>query len=183
MEARWSTPWNISYPIDTFFDRLEDCFVMATSNPPPYTTDQMINKGITAIEVTGIFTTALLEWNGIDLIDQDWATLKHHFGEAYEIYITTGNVGNNPYVGRANNTEVIDEEDDNSVLTITNAVGNMQMANNANSQAVREDVTALRSEIGFLRADVNSRNQGAANSNQAAPPPQWAPAPPYVAPP
>ena len=180
MEAQWSTPWNTSYPIETFFDRLKDCFVMETRNHPPYTTDQMISKGITAIEVTGIFTTALLEWNGMDPVDQDWATLKHHFGEAYEIYITIGNVGNNPYVGRANNSEIIDDEDDDSVLTITKVVGNMQMVNNAHSQAVREDVTALRREIGFLRAEVRSRNQGAANSIQAAPPPQWAPASPYA---
>ena len=131
MEARWSTPWNTSYTIETFFDRLEDCFVMATSNPPPYTTDQVISMGITAIEVTGVFTTALFEWNGMDPVDQDWSTLKHHFGKAYEIYITTGNVGNNPYVGRANNFKIIDKEDDDSVLTITNVVGNMQMANNA----------------------------------------------------
>ena len=65
MEARWSTPWNTSYPIKTFFDRLEDCFVMATSTTPPYTTDQMISKGITAIKVTGIFTIAPsngMEW-------------------------------------------------------------------------------------------------------------------------
>ena len=120
----------------------------------------MISKGITAIEVTGIFTNALLEWNGMDPVDQDWATLKHHFGEAYEIYITTGNVGNNPYVGRANNAEIIDEEDDDSVLTITNGVGNMQMESNAQSQAVREDVTELRREIGFLRAEISARNQG-----------------------
>ena len=85
----------------------------------------MISKGITGIEVTGIFTTALLECNGMDPVDQDWATLKHHFGKAYKIYITTGNVGNNPYVGRANNSEIIDKEDDDSVFTITNVVGNM----------------------------------------------------------
>ena len=102
----------------------------------------MISKGITAIKVTGIFTTALLEWNGMDPVDQDWARLKHHCGEAYEIYITTGNVRNNPYVGHANNAKIIDEEDNNSVLTITHVVGNMQMASNAQSQAVREDVTS-----------------------------------------
>ena len=116
---------------------------MALSNPSPYTTDQMISKGITAIEVTGIFTTSLLEWNVMDPVNQHWATLKHHFGEAYEIYITTGNVGNNPYVRRANNAEIIDKEDNNIVLTITNVVGNMQMANNSHSQVVREDVTAI----------------------------------------
>ena len=65
-------------------------------------------------------------------------------------------------MGRANNAEMIDEEDDDSVLTITNAVGNMQMANNAQSQAVREDVTELRREIGFLRAEISAHNQGAA---------------------
>ena len=73
----------------------------------------------------------------MDPVNQDWATLKHHFGEAYKIYITMGNVRNNPYVGSANNAEIIDEEDNDSVLTITNVVGNMQMANNAQSQAVR----------------------------------------------
>ena len=35
MEARWSTPWNTSYLIETFFDGLEDCFVMTTSTTPP----------------------------------------------------------------------------------------------------------------------------------------------------
>ena len=56
----------------------------------------------------------------------------------------------------------------------------MQMANNAQSQAVREDVTEMRHEIGFLRAEISAHNQGATNSIQAAPSPQWAPAPPYI---
>ena len=116
----------------------------------------------------------------MDPVNQDWATLKHHFGAAYEIYITPGNVGNNPYVGRANNAEIIDEEDNDSVLTITNVVGNMQMASNAQSQAIQEDVTELRREIGFLRAEISTRNQGAANNSQAALLPQWAPMPSYV---
>ena len=85
-------------------------------------------------------------------------------------------------MGRANNAEIIDEEDDNSILTITNVVGNMQMASNAQS---REDVTELRREIGFLRAEISACNQGAANNSQAAPLPQWAPmpTPPPLAPP
>ena len=78
----------------------------------------------------------------------------------------------------SNNSEIIDEEDDNSVLTITNVVGNMQMASNAQSQAVQEEVTELRREIGFLRAELSARNQGAANNSQAAPLLQWAPMPP-----
>ena len=81
-------------------------------------------------------------------------------------------------IGRANNAEIIDEEDDDSVLTITKVVGNMQMASNAQSQAVREDVTELRREIGFLRAEISARNQGAAHNSQATPLQQWAPMPP-----
>ena len=52
-------------------------FCHGNEQPPPYTTDQMISKGITAIEVTGIFTTALLKWNGIDPVDQDWANITY----------------------------------------------------------------------------------------------------------
>ena len=83
-------------------------------------------------------------------------------------------------MGRANNVEIIEEEDDDNVLTIKNVVGNMQMASNAQSQAVREDVTELRREIVFLHAEISARNQGASNNSQAAPLPQWAPMPSYV---
>ena len=67
-------------------------------------------------------------------------------------------------MGCANNAEIIDEEDDDSVPTITNVVGNMQMASNAQSQAVREDVTeraarldscAQRSVRAIRGADLN----------------------------
>ena len=34
METRWSAGWNPSEPVENFFDRLEDCFVMATAQPP-----------------------------------------------------------------------------------------------------------------------------------------------------
>ena len=61
----------------------------------------------------------------------------------------------------------------------------MQMASNAQSQAVQEDVTELRREIGFLRAEISARKQGAARNSQAAPLTQWAPmpTPPPLAPP
>ena len=64
LEKRWSDGWNPNEPIESFFDRLEDCYVMAITQPPAYTSEQMIDKAVTAIQTTGLFPTAILDWNG-----------------------------------------------------------------------------------------------------------------------
>ena len=48
---------------------------------------QMVDKVYTAIQETGLFSTACLDWNVMD-IDR-WSDLKDHFTEAYEAYLVT----------------------------------------------------------------------------------------------
>ena len=62
MEADWSTAWNLLEPIGLLFDRLEDCYVLSVAAKPTYTQDQMINKALTAIQQTGLYPTAILEY-------------------------------------------------------------------------------------------------------------------------
>ena len=61
MERRWSESWNPNEPIEHFFDRLEDYFAQSIAQPPSYTADQMTDKALTAIQLTGLFPTAILE--------------------------------------------------------------------------------------------------------------------------
>ena len=87
MERRWLAGWDTNGPLENFFDRLEDCFVMSITQPPPYTSEQMIEKAKTAIQTTGLFPTAVLEWNGFLPGNQSWPEFKSHFQDAYEVHL------------------------------------------------------------------------------------------------
>jgi len=69
-------------PNETFEDvicRLEDCYTFAIIAQPAYTTAQMVDKAKTAVQLTGLYQTAILEWNALDDVDKTWANFKNHF--------------------------------------------------------------------------------------------------------
>ena len=123
MELAWSTLWTPADPIEVMIDRLEDCFVLAKHSGIAYTFTQMIDKALTAVQVTGLFPTAILEWNGFASEDKTWPEFKSHFIKTYELWMLSGVAGiGHSYQGSANAQEI----DDNSVVTtITKSVQEM----------------------------------------------------------
>jgi hypothetical protein len=71
-EALFAAPWNTTEPIEAYFDRIEDCFAAAMIASPPYTTEQMIIRTITSIQLTGLYSQALIEWNALPDIGKTW---------------------------------------------------------------------------------------------------------------
>ena len=133
MERRWSESWNPNEPIENFFDRLEDCYVQSITQPPAYTAEQMVDKALTAIHLTGLFPTAILEWNGFADGHQTWPEFKSHFQEAYELHLQSGGFnGNNPYHGAANAFA----DGDDSIEEINESITNIHRAHNANTEAI-----------------------------------------------
>ena len=45
----------------------------------------MIDKALMAFQSTGLYATAVIEWNGFDANNQTWAKFKAHFSEAYDV--------------------------------------------------------------------------------------------------
>ena len=64
-EVAFSFPWNIDFPIEDYFFRLEECYVTALMVIPAYTMDQVVDKALSTIQPTGLFSQAVLEWNGL----------------------------------------------------------------------------------------------------------------------
>ena len=62
MEADWSADWNPLEPIELLFDWLEDCYLVSVAAKPAYTQDQMIDKALTVIQRTGLYPTAIWEY-------------------------------------------------------------------------------------------------------------------------
>ena len=50
----------------------------------------MIDKALIAIQSTGLFEIAVLEWNGFDAMNQTWPEFKEHFAEAYDSRLASG---------------------------------------------------------------------------------------------
>ena len=154
-ERKWSEAWNPSEPIEELFDRLEECYVLALVNKPEYTQEQMIDKALMAVQSTGLYATAVLEWNGFDANNQTWAEFKAHFSEAYDIRLQSGTGMGNSYHGAAN---AIDGDDD-SLGSITQSITNMHMAYNVNAQAMNDNMSTITAETASLRAALLATQQ------------------------
>jgi hypothetical protein len=84
-DALFSAPWNTAKPMETFFDQLEDCYIAAIMASPPYTMEQMMTRPIMTIQITGLYSQALIEWNGMPTAVCTWDALKLHFTTVYII--------------------------------------------------------------------------------------------------
>ena len=131
---------------------------------PPYTQEQLIDKAIIAIQRTGLYELALLEWTGLADENKTWQQLKLHFEEAYEQRLDSDQ-GTSSAHGCVNNMTA--SEDDNTVTTIQESLTNIHMANNANYASLQENLQAERSENAALRVELAATQQTMANFTQA----------------
>ena len=170
MENLWAQIWNPQVPIEAYFKQLEDIYEQALAHPPAYTSEQMIGKAITSMEQCGLFPTALLEWNGFDPTNKDWANLKAHFSEAYRLCITSGPAGRKLLSGVVANAQTLTEkgEEDDDLTIITNALGEVTMANNAATETMREQLATLNQEVASMRAALATNTQGTVTSGQTS---------------
>eukprot|EP00804_Cyclotella_cryptica_P024020 CCRYP_020051-RA/>CCRYP_020051-RA protein AED:0.50 eAED:0.38 QI:0/-1/0/1/-1/1/1/0/399 len=173
-------PWDPADPIEALFDRIEDCFIFALICKPEFTMEQIIDKAIVAIQLTGLYETVLLEWSGFAEANKTWQQLKLHFEEAYKLRLASGQgtASTHGYVNSAT------ANDDDSIASIQESIVNFHMANNANYQSMQEVLQAARAETVSLRAELQVTQQSFANfarttSAPFTPPiPQYVPAPP-----
>ena len=94
-----------------------------------YTQEKMIDKALTAIQCTGLYPTAILEYQAFPM-EKNWAEFKNHFAEAYMILLQSGQSGGNPYHGAANAYESYDSD---NINTLHNTLANLTHASNANT--------------------------------------------------
>ena len=87
---------------------------------PPYTQEQMIDKALIAIQLTGAYEIVTQEWAGFAATEKTWHQLKAHFTEAYDIRLSSGagTAGMAGYHGAAN---VVDND---SLGSITQSIAN-----------------------------------------------------------
>jgi hypothetical protein len=147
-------PWKHgTETIKEIFNCLKECYVIALRAKPAYTVEQLIDKAVTSVQLTGLYPTALLEWNGFAEENKTWPELKLHFTEAYDLLlITRGGTAGAAGYHSANTTTT--EEDDDSMTSITVSIANMHIANNANAQVINDNRSSITAKTPKLRAMI-----------------------------
>ena len=152
-EENWAAAYNPNEPIEDLYDRLEECFVVAIVAKPSCTMDQMVDKALIAVQRTGLYATAILEWNAVDIMNQTWPEFKMHFTEAYDLRINlrAGTEGTMGYHG-VNNATGADGDSWSSINEgLMAQMQQVQLANNTSAQATNENISALSAETRKLR--------------------------------
>ena len=147
-EALFKARWNTAEPIETYFDRIKDCYVAALIAAPPYTMEQMSARALTSIQLTGLYSQALIEWNLLPAGNQTWEPLKTHFTMAYiaREQSGTGTTGANRYHVAANAIANVDALY-NIETTLNHELSNLHVANNANHQSTLGSIAKLRTAL------------------------------------
>ena len=159
-EQMFAKGWIQGEPIEELFHRLEDCFIQAIMMKPAFTEEQLIDKAKSAVQRTGLYSTAMLEWNAFEPAQHDWQTFKQHFAEAYDNKIRTGagTTTDGNYHGMYSAEEQGDDDDD-SLASIIQSVNHMQLANNTQAQATADSISALTAETRTLHAALVATQQ------------------------
>jgi hypothetical protein len=113
--------------------------------------EQMMTRAIMAIQITGLYSQALIEWNSIGAAACTWDALKVHFTTAYIVreQSGTGSTGANGYHTAAN-TIAHDDAINNIESTLSHELTSMHTANNANHQSALAMIAALQQQLALL---------------------------------
>ena len=149
--ALFGAPWNPADPIETYFDRLEDCFVTAIIATPPYTMAQMMDMAIMTLQITGLYSVALTEWERTPPADKTWDALKSHFATAYNLRLISGTTtaGHAGYHSAAN---IVERDDtlNNIEQTLNHELSSLHLANSANHHSTNQLIAAFQQQLTAL---------------------------------
>jgi hypothetical protein len=182
----WNASWNPAEPIETMFFHLEELFRQSVRAGIPYSLMHLLDKGLDNIKKTGLFITAVVEWNGFDDANKSWNEFKAHFTEAFEAHLDSGpTAATAGYHGAAN--VLANNDNDDSLGSIAGSLAQMQMANNANTKVLHDSISGISTGTTELRQALFTTQQQVAalaraiNEPHPASMPTWQPPPPSPA--
>ena len=160
---KWNSPWNPSDPIESMFFNLEELFVQDVQAGVPYSQAQLLDRGLDNLKKTGLFITAVVEWNGFDPLNKTWNNFKSHITEAYKARLDSGPTAEAAgYHGAA-----MALSDDNSLGSIAGSLAQMQMTNNANTKVLHDNLSTISTGINELRQALLATQQQVAALTRA----------------
>ena len=83
-DCKMKTPFDVSQPIETMYDQVEDAMELADAGQTPYSAEQVVAIAYSLVFNTGQFTDACRDWKRTLPAYKTWANFKVDFGLAYK---------------------------------------------------------------------------------------------------
>ena len=82
--ARLKATYDVSQPIESFFDQVEDAMELAAAGNTPYTPGKIVNIALNLIFKKGKFADNWKLWKRLPEVEKSWSKFKIHFYLAHK---------------------------------------------------------------------------------------------------
>ena len=83
-DTKMKTPFDVSLPIETLYDQIEDAVELADAGQTPYSAPQVVAIAYSLAFATGQLTEACRDWKRTTNTHKTWANFKTDFGLAFQ---------------------------------------------------------------------------------------------------
>ena len=123
----------------------------------------MCDMAITSLQLTGLYSDALTEYERLPVAQQTWDDLKTHFTSAYNTKLIAGTqtAGQHGYAA----TTILESEEalNNIEQSLNHELTNLQVANHANHQSTQDMIQAFTQQLAAVTQQLSSM-QNTANA-------------------
>ena len=82
-DSVFRTPFDINQPIETLFDRVENCGDYAAAGNTPYSLEQVLGVAFQLVYQTGLFVDDYKAWKRLPIQQRTWTAFKTFFATAH----------------------------------------------------------------------------------------------------
>lgn len=162
--------YNLSMPIDSIFNDIEELSEYADAAETPYTQQQLIDLGYLIISKTNAFSQDIRAWLRRPRAEHTWQNFKEHFRTAYqELRTTQGTTTDDLGYANAIAEMVIDKLNIPSTEELEQqaaAAASQQQSNQELNDLLSQLLKALSKETVDLTPKQDSTNQNRRRQNQ-----------------
>ena len=164
-DERMKAPYDVTAPIETLYDQIEQAVDIAEAGHQPYTNAQVLTRAYNIILQTGMFTDACREWRNKPRTEKTWEQFKVHFAKAHKDLRQHEDTASRSGMHAANavlssiqnDAQSAIEQLTNATMADRNHITELVQANNSMSN----DMKALQESICILQAQVAALMQTA----------------------
>ena len=80
-------PYNVSTPIELFFQQIQECINFVSAAPILITVEQIIDSAFLTLQRTGVFNTECCKWRKRPNINNTWDNFHTFFREVQSDYL------------------------------------------------------------------------------------------------
>ena len=145
--ARMKERYDVNFPIENFFDQIEDAMEYAAAGNAPFSPDQVVNTAFHVIFTTGMFHDDCKLWKRRPALERTWANFKIAFSMAHQELLESTQTAQSSGFQVNHMADGVQQETITAISHLANA-----------TMADRESMATLTATVGRLTVELAETN-------------------------